>query len=396
MNKISDSVYYVGVFNPNLRVFDIVMKTDFGTSYNSYIVKAQKTALIEACHASFFDSYVENIKKVCDLDSIDYIILNHTEPDHTGSLDELLKLIPNAKIVCSKAASIYLKNITNRDNLNFVIAKDNDELDLGGKKLKFINAPFLHWPDSMFTYLEDEGVLFTCDFLGAHYCEPYVFDYKIKFDDKYQLALKNYYDAIFGPFKNYVVDGLNKICDLKFDFVCTSHGPVLTKNKLDYVIEKYGLWSLPHKNSVKTIPIFYCSAYGNTLKLAQKIKEGIISQISDANVQIYNIIDYDMGFLHAQLNLSDAFLIGTPTINRDAVPPIWNLLSGIDAINNQKKSVAVFGSFGWSGEAVKFINDRLRNLKLNVFGDGFKVNFVPSEKELSDALQFGSEFTKAI
>ena len=394
MNKITDSVYYVGVLNPNLRVFDIVMRTDFGTSYNSYIVKAEKTALIEACHASFFDSYLENIKQVCDLNSIDYIVLNHTEPDHSGSLAQLLKLIPNAKVVCSKAASIYLKNITNMD-LDFIIVKDKDELDLGNKKLKFINAPFLHWPDSMFTYLEDEKILFTCDFLGAHYCEPYIFDYKIKFDDKYELALKNYFDAIFGPFKKYVVDGLEKISDIEIDFACTSHGPVLTKNKLSFVIEKYKQWSNVEKNSVKTIPIFYCSAYGNTLKLAQNIKEGILSQIN-ADVQIYNIIDYDIGYLHSKLNSSDAFLIGTPTINRDAVAPIWNLLAGLDAVNNQKKCAAVFGSFGWSGEAVGFVNDRLRNLKLNVFENGFKINFVPSEQELSNAIQFGMEFAKSI
>ncbi len=393
MNKICESVYYVGVLNPNLRIFDIIMRTDFGTSYNSYIVKAQKTALIETCHAEFFDSYLENIKQVCDLDSIDYVILNHTEPDHSSCLSQLIKLIPNAKIVCTKAAAIYLKNITNTD-LNFMIVKDNEELDLGGKKLKFISAPFLHWPDSMFTYLEDEKVLFTCDFLGAHYCEPYIFDYKIKFDGDYAAALKNYFCAIFGPFKKYVANGLEKISDLEIDFACTSHGPVLTKNKLPFVLAKYKQWSQIEMSN--SIPIFYCSAYGNTLKLAQKIKDGILSQIKDANVQLYNIIEHDISYLHSILNSSNAFLIGTPTINRDAVSPVWNLLSGIDAVNCQKKSAAVFGSFGWSGEAVGFVNNRLKNLKLNVFEDGFKINFVPSQQDLSDAMDFGIRFAKTI
>lgn len=393
MVKITDSVYFVGVFNPNLRVFDIVMRTGFGTSYNSYIVKGNKIALIETCHDTFFDTYIENIKKVCDLEKIYYIVLNHTEPDHSGSLAQLLKFIPNAKIVCSKAASIYLKNITNM-HLDFLIVKDNDELDLGDKKLKFINAPFLHWPDSMFTYLKSEKVLFTCDFFGTHYCEPYVFDYKIKYADDYELALKNYYDAIFGPFRNYVIDGLRKISDLQIDFACTSHGPILTESKLDFVIEKYKEWSRIFENHVKTIPIFYCSAYGNTFKLAEKIKEGILSRINDADVVIYNIIDYDLSFLHTKLNQSDAFLIGSPTINRDTVPPVWNLLSGLDAINNQKKFAGVFGSFGWSGEAINFIADRLKSLKLNVFGDGFKINFVPSENDLDNAKQFGYSFAE--
>ena len=202
MRKITDSVYSVGVLNPNMRVFDVVMCTEYGTSYNSYLVRGEKTALIETCHDTFFDAYVEHLKEVCDPTQIDYIILNHTEPDHSGALARLLELAPQAQLLCSRAAMIYLKGITNRTDMDIRAVADGEELDLGqGKVLRFINAPFLHWPDSMFTWFEAEGVLFSCDFFGSHYCEPRMLDTAITYPKAYESALKNYYDAIFGPFK---------------------------------------------------------------------------------------------------------------------------------------------------------------------------------------------------
>ena len=396
--KVNDFIYYVGVLNPNSRISDVIVKTDFGTSYNSYLIKDKKIALVETCHNDFFNDYLENIKEVCDLDLIDYIILNHTEPDHSGALKKIIKLASNAKIICSKAGAIYLKNILNQD-LDFIIAQDNFELDLGENKIKFISAPFLHWPDSMFSLIENKNfkALFSCDFLGCHFCEPEIFDFKIKFLSDYDLMLENYFKNIFGPFKKYVLSGLEKINGIDLDFIFTSHGPVLTKNNLlGSVIEKYKTWASEKKDTGnKYVAIFYCSAYGNTFELAKKIKTGILERNKNLDVKLFNIIEHDLDFLRDELNKSDAFLIGSPTINRDAVAPVWNLLTGIDAINNKNKNVAVFGSFGWSGEATDFIFNRLKNLKLNVFEDRLKINFVPSEKDLESAKNFGFEFAKS-
>jgi flavorubredoxin len=171
MLKVTESIYSVGVLNPNMRIFDIVMKTEYGTSYNSYIVKGKKIALIDACHERFLDQYVQNIEEVTPLDKIDYLIVNHCEPDHTGALRQLLKKIPNVQIFCTPAGKLFLSEITKLP-LNIHIVKDHEVLDLGGKTLEFIIAPFLHWPDSMFTYAKEEKTVFTCDFLGTHYCEP--------------------------------------------------------------------------------------------------------------------------------------------------------------------------------------------------------------------------------
>lgn len=396
--KITNSISSVGVLNPIMRIFDVVMKTDYGTTYNSFIVKgANKTALIETCHLTYWEQYFSNIKEVCEPETIDYIILNHCEPDHSGVLAKLMEHCPNAEIIASQAGGIYLKDITNVPDLKVRVVKDGDSIDLGGKELKFINAPFLHWPDSMFTWCEAESALFSCDFFGCHYCEPHDFDYNIAYRSKYENALLGYYTAIFGPFPSYVQSGLAKISGLSPKYICTSHGPILTSEGLfPHVKELYTKWSEMHKNAVKTIPIFYCSAYGNTGLIAKALKKGIIGVIPDADVTIYDINDHPMSELQAVLNRSDAFAVGSPTINADAVAPVWNLLSHVDAIGNRKKPALVFGSFGWSGEAVPNLTARLTGLKSAVFGEGLKVKFVPSASDLEKASELGAEFAKSI
>lgn len=397
-NKIADGVYFVGALNPNLRIFDIIMTADFGTSYNSYLVKGNsKTALIEACHASFIDAFVENVSEICDVSSIDYIVLNHLEPDHSGSLAELTKLAPNAEIIVSPAGAIYAKNITNLPDLPVRAVKHGESIDLGGKTLQFINAPFLHWPDSMFTYVPEDKILFSCDFLGSHYCEPYIFDTNMQYTSNYEKAFVGYFNAIFGPFKPYVLAGLDKIKDLDIEFACTSHGPVLTKGcYLDHAVQKYSEWSRPANNKNKRLPVFYVSAYGYTRDLATAIAQGMREVIPDAEIACYDIIKHPMEELHTLLNECDGFAIGSPTINRDSVPPVYLLLSGADAINTSKRPVLCFGSYGWSGEAVPNIIGRLNGLKMNVFGDGFKVCFKPSQADLAEAKKLGSEFASCL
>lgn len=395
--SVAPGVYSVGALNPGLRVFDIVMRTEYGTSYNAYLIDDEKKALIETCHASFFDAFVEDVSAVCDPEEIDYIVLNHTEPDHSGALARLLELCPKAQILCTQAASLYLKHITNRADLPLHVVKDGETLSLGAHTLRFVTAPFLHWPDSMFTYCPESRTVFTCDFLGSHYCEPRMLDACITYPDKYEEALKGYYDAIFGPFPAYVQKGLEKLSALDFDTVCPSHGPVLTRGRmLDAALEKYAAWSAPRKREGLRVPVFYCTAYGNTRRLAGAVREGMLEVRPEAQVELLDLVDQDMDAMGAALNASDAFVIGSPTINADAVPPVWQLLAHIDAINIKKRPCAVFGSYGWSGEAVPALCERLARLKANVFGEGLRVQFVPSEQDLEAARAFGRAFGETL
>lgn len=395
--KIKEGIYSVGVLNPGMRTFDVIMRTEYGTSYNAYLVKGEKTALIETVHPRFYDEYIENIKSIVDPSTIDYVIMNHNEPDHSGSLANLLDAAPNIKVITSAAGAIYLKEITNKPDIDIKVVKDGETLDLGaGRVLKFINAPFLHWPDSMFTWLENDKIAFTCDFLGSHYCEPRMFDKFVAYPQHFREAFKNYYDAIFGPFKPYVLKGLEKLNALDADYVCTSHGPILEKGVfLETAKEKYAEWSRPQESKEKYIPVIYCSAYGNTAKLAQTIAEGIKSVLPQCKLEIFDANEYPMKELVYKVNNSDAFAIGSPTINRNAVGPIWQLVSSIDAINSKGRPCAVFGSFGWSGEAVPMLTSQLKAMKVNVFEDGYRCRFVPSEDDLKGAFEYGKRFAES-
>ncbi len=394
--KITDRIYSVGVQNPDLRVFDIVMATKYGTSYNSYVVKGEEVALIEASHADFEGEYEANIREVVDPANIKYIILNHTEPDHSGALRDLLKLCPQATVLATAVALNYLKNIVN-EPFNSRPVKDGEVLDLGGVTLTFAPSPLLHWPDSMFTYCPEEKTLFSCDVFGSHYSSKSMLDKEIDNVDGYKEAFKGYYDAIFGPFKPFVVAGMAKIAKFPFETVCPSHGPVLTKDgQLPDVLDSYRAWSKVTKNAVRTVPVFYCSAYGCTAKLAKAIADGVKEVIPDAACETYNLIENDMADMRAKVNSADAFAVGSPTLNADAVPPVWDLLAGVDAINCRKKPVAVFGSFGWSGEAVPNLIARLAGLKTAVVGEGLKVCFVPTDADLEAAKEYGRQLASAI
>jgi flavorubredoxin len=392
--KIKENIYSVGVLNPNMHIFDVIIKSDYGTSYNAYLIKSEKNVLIETVHPRFCDEYFENIASVIDIGKIDYVIMNHCEPDHSGSLARLIELAPQIQVLASQAGSIYLKSITNKPDLRIRAVKDGETLDIGGGKvLRFLSAPFLHWPDSMFTWLESDKVVFTCDFLGTHYCEPRMFDSRVIYKNKYENAFQGYYNAIFGPFKPYVLKGLEKLSPLDADFVCTSHGPVLTKGGfLEEAKVRYFQWSTPAPREKTYIPLFYCSAYGNTAQLAVEISKGISSVLHEAKVEAFDINENDIGQLELKINESDAFMLGTPTINRDAVAPVWRLASSIDAVNAKGRRCAVFGSYGWSGEGVPMVSDRLRSLKLDVFEEGFTCRFVPSDEEAAAAFEFGKRF----
>lgn len=401
MKQITEGVYAVGALNPAMRVFDIVMATDYGTSYNSYLIKGtEKTALIDVCHRSFFEPYLENIREVCDPGSIDYVILNHNEPDHTGALAQLLPELGAVTIYTSQAGSIYIKAITNRTDLDIHVVKDGETLDLGGKTLRFISAPFLHWPDSIFTYLPEDRAVFTCDFLGAHYAEPYVFDYNVTYVDKYSAAFRGYYDAIFGPFGKYVQAGLKKLDQLDFDMVLPSHGPILTSDTLlETAIAKYRTWSAPPEREKKLVAVFYTSAYGNTKRMAVEVMNGVIAQAGgskNVDVRLCDIIEHPMAELHGLLNECDGFAVGTPTINRDAVPPVWNLLAGMDAINSQKRPCVVFGSYGWSGEGVPNVAARLQSLKCSLAEEPLRANFVPAQEDLDKAKALGAALWEGV
>jgi flavorubredoxin len=390
--KVKDSIYWAGVKDPDLRIFDIVMKTRWGTTYNSYIIEDDKTALIETVKYRFEQAYMELLEQRIDLAKLDYIILDHTEPDHSGALSDLLEKAQNAIVVCSRAAYQFLKEIVNHDFPHMIVST-GDEINLGHHTLRFISAPNLHWPDSIFTYVPEESVLFSGDVFGFHYCSDAIFNDEIK--DDFLPAFEYYYNVIMSPFKKYVLEAVDKIKDLKIDIICPSHGPVLRKDPWSYV-DMYRRWSQPAErpNNDKRILIAYVSAYGNTAALAQAIAKGI-NESPGFDVRLEEIKEDNVADVARDIEEADGVLMGSPTINRDSVEYVWEVLGRVSAITNRNKPAAAFGSYGWSGEAPGLIEDRLKGLGFSIVEPSFKARLVPSNQEISDAVEFGKAYASA-
>ena len=390
--KLKDNIYYVGAINPNLRVFDIIMQTDYGTTYNAYLIKGDKTALVETVHDRYGEIMMNNIREICAPSEIDYVIFNHTEPDHSGSVKDIINLNPNVTIVGSAAAVKNIAGVTNGEFKSMTV-KNGDTLDLGqGLVLEFISAPNLHCPDSIFSYLPARKTVFTCDFLGAHYCEPMLTDDVITYPNEYADAFAYYYAAIFGPFPKFVRDGIAKLENLDFDMVCCSHGPVL-KSGIKNAMEKYKEWSAP-KNLGRTASVFYVSAYGYTEAAAEKYAE----KLNELGVKTkcYNIIKHDMNEISAAIANSAGLIFGSPTINRDALKPVWDVLSVVSSITDRGKPYAVFGSYGWSGEACAMLESRCDGLGLKKAHDAYKWVLKPSDADFEQIGKLAEEFAKSI
>ncbi|MBU3105929.1 FprA family A-type flavoprotein [Clostridium gasigenes] len=382
--KLKDNIYWVGVKNPELRVFDIIMETKKGTTYNSYVINDEKVAVLDAVKDGYYDEFKENLISVIGEKKVDYVIVHHTELDHTGALIKLIEDYPDMKVVGSRSTLINLKNILNRE-FNGVEAKE--EICLGELTLKFIIAPNLHWPDTMFTYVEDKNFLFTCDFTGCHYSpKGKITD---NFGEEYFVEMKYYFDCIMGPFKKFVNMGLNKIKDLEIDFIAPSHGPVHVAN-IEGVLNKYETWAKEEPVDLKKVEIFYITAYGNTERIANFMKEKLEAKGFKADVT--EITSITLEECKKRIESAKGFMVGSPTINQDAVKPAWDLLSVVCPITNRGKAALAFGSFGWSGEGVPMLTARIKSLKLKTVDPGLKFCFVPSEEDYKNAEEAVNNF----
>jgi flavorubredoxin len=388
IEKLKDNVYWIGVKDPELRVFDIIMETKKGTTYNAYLVDDEKIAIIDSVKDGFIDEFLSNINEIIGDRKVDYIVVQHTELDHSGSLAKILEVYPDAYIVGSRAALIYCKQIVNKE---FKAIEAKEDISLGKTTLKFISAPNLHWPDTIFTYVPEKTLLFTCDFTGCHYCPAG--SVTENFGEDYFEEMKYYFDVIMGPFKKFVLSALDKIKDLQYDIVAPSHGPVHVEDIQKY-LELYRKWAETKMPEEKNVQIFYISAYGNTKKVANYFAEKINGM--GIKAQVHEITSTPMEELVDRVEKSTGIMIGSPTINQDAVRPAWDLLASICPINNRGKAAAAFGSFGWSGEGVPMLTQRLASLKFKVVDPGLKFNFVPSEEEYVKADAFIEEYIKLL
>jgi flavorubredoxin len=388
--NVAKDVEWIGILDYDIETFDIVMTTKYGTTYNSYFINAEKKTIIETAKEKFSDEYLKKIKSVTNPEEIAYIILNHTEPDHSGSLAKLLEIAPNAIVVGSGSAIRYLQDIHEK-KFEHIVVKDGDTLDLGNKTLKFISAPNLHWPDSIYTYLEDDKILFTCDSFGAHFCNEAMFDDLV---GDYMEAFKYYFDVILKPYSKFMLKAIDRIKSLDIEIIAPGHGPILrsTHKKIVDISEKYAKEYIDqNQHPKKKVLIAYVSAYGYTKTMAEKIAEGV-AQNKNLDVEICDVESIDLGELDAKLVLADALLVGSPTINQNTLLPIYKLFAIINPIRDKGKLAGAFGSYGWSGEASNIIEANLKALKLNIFEPTIPMKFRPDTTQKEELIEFGRSF----
>ncbi len=390
--QVSPSVKWIGVIDYDLITFDVVMTTEYGSTYNSYFIDADKKVIVDTVKENFWDEYERKVRAVTNPEDIAYIVMNHTEPDHSGNLKRLLALAPHATVVASPAAIKYLKDM-NIGEFPYILAKDGATLNLGNKTLRFISAPNLHWPDTMYTYLEEEKILFTCDSFGCHFADSRMFDDEV---DDFSVAFRYYFDVIIKPFSKFMLKAIDKIDKLTINAICTGHGPILRK-EWKQLVNNTKLWSekfvaQPQKNKV-FIP--YVSAYHHTEIIAAAIQRGIM-KTGNFDVETMNIEHKSLGEIEIKLIQSNAMIVGSPVINQNILLPIYKLFSLINPYRDKGKLCGSFGSYGWSGENRVMIETNLKNLKLKYFEEGIFIKFAPNKEDLQKAENYGEAFGKAL
>ncbi|MEI6456664.1 MAG: FprA family A-type flavoprotein [bacterium] len=383
--KVSEAVSWVGVLDPDIVTFDVVMETKYGTSYNAYFIDAARRTVVETVKEPFWETYRSKLMQVTDPASIEFIVLNHTEPDHSGCVQHMLKLAPRAKVVGSGNAIRYLKDLIGSD-FPHLIVKDGQTLDLGDKTLKFFSASNLHWPDTMMTYLQEDQLLFTCDIFGEHFCHEGVFDDAVPdFED----AFRYYFDVIMKPYSRFMLQAIEKIRPLEISAICTGHGAILRKHWKKYVdlSARYAEEAL-RKPIPNRVFLAYVSAYHNTGLIAAKIAEGI-RQAGDIEVDLCDIEKMELSEVELKIIDASAIVLGSPTFSQNILLQIYQVFALINPIRDRNKLAAAFGSYGWSGEGARIITGAMRNLKLNVMDEGLMIKFTPHSEAFEKCVAYG-------
>lgn len=387
--KIKENVFWIGKIDWELRKFHgEEYSTHRGSSYNSYLVRDDKTAVIDTAWGKFSGEFVENLQKETPLDKIDYIIANHAESDHSGSLPELMRYIPDTPVYCTKNGVDSLKGHYHKD-WNFHVVKTGDKLSLGSKELIFIEAPMLHWPDSMMTYLTHDNILFSNDAFGQHLASELMYNDLVAQAELFQEAIK-YYANILTPFSAFVDKKIKEVIGLNVsvDMICPSHGVMWRKEPLQ-IVNQYLQWANGYAEN--QITVAYDSMWDGTRRMAEAIVKGIMEADSTVVVKLFNIARSDKNDLITEIFKSKALLIGSPTVNKGMLSAVAGILEEIKGLRFLNKKAAAFGCYGWSGEAVKLISDKLKEGGFQLLNDGIREKWNPNIASIDNCIRFGKE-----
>ncbi|MDD3847330.1 MAG: anaerobic nitric oxide reductase flavorubredoxin [Syntrophorhabdaceae bacterium] len=387
--EITSNVHWVGKIDWELRKFHgEEYSTHRGSSYNSYLVRDEKTVLIDTVWLPFARDFVENLANEIDLNTIDYVIANHAEMDHSGALPELMRRIPDKPVYCTANGVKSLKGHYHQD-WNFQVVKTGDRLGLGSKELVFIEAPMLHWPDTMMEYLTADAILFSNDAFGQHIASEHMFNDLVVQSELFEEATK-YYANILTPFSPLVTRKINEVValNLPVNAICPSHGVIWRDNPLQ-IVHKYLEWAADYQED--QITLIYDTMWNGTRRLAEAIAKGIKEMDGKVTVKLCNVARSDINDVVTEVFRSKAILLGSPTINRGVLNAVASLIEMVAGLKFKNKKAAAFGCYGWSGESVKILNEGLAKAGFEIVHEGFRAMWQPGDDELAQAVQFGRE-----
>lgn len=392
--RVTDKVTWVGKIDWELKKFHgDELSTMEGSSYNSYLIRDKKTVLIDTVWGPYDTEFVNRLKEEIDLKEIDYIVMNHNESDHSGTLPALMREIPDTPIYCTKKGESILRGLYHQD-WNYVNVKTGDELEIGDSKLVFVEASMLHWPDTMMTYMTGDNILFSNDVFGQHYASEMLYD---DMDDISKLLheAEKYYTNIITPFSTFVTKKLAEVqgMNLKIDLVAPSHG-IIWRENIGLIMDLYAKWANNYQED--QITLIYDTMWQSTRKMAEAIAEGIQQASPNTTIKIHNAVKNDKNDILVEVFKSKAILVGSPTINNGFSYAIAGILEMIKGLKFKNKKAASFGSYGWSGEAAKLIREFLEESKFAIVNDGIRVNWAPDQETIEQLREYGRKFVEEI
>jgi len=387
-NQIAPGIFLVGVEDWNRRYFDALIPLPYGTSFNAYLVVGrEKIALVDTVHKTFSDELLENIRKVVDPEKIDYLIMNHAEPDHASSIPQVFSVAKNAKLLVTKVGVDMAKVFYDPPADRILAVKDGDTVDLGGKTLRFLEAPWLHWPETMFTFCVEDGVLFPCDFFGAHLAKSRLFD--DEFDERLLPEAKRYYAEIMMPFPVAIQRALDKVENLDLRMIAPSHGPIYRNPKR--ILDAYEKWA--RGALLPKVVVVYVSMWGST----ERLEKTIVDAISAEGVAVvpFNLLLTDMSHIFADLVDASAIVIGAPTVLNQPHPLAILATEFIRALKPRAKLAAIFGSFGWGRASARVIGERLGQSGFEIV-ETLEVRGPPGKEDLEKAASLGKHVARRV
>lgn len=392
--KLTEKVTWVGKVDWELEKFHgDELSTTRGSSYNSYLIRDEKVVLVDTVWLPYDKEFVRNLKDVIDLKKIDYIIIQHAEIDHSGALPELMREIPGTPIYCTNNGKKIIQGHHHED-WNFVTVKTGDTLEIGESTLTFVEAPMLHWPDTMFTYMSGENILFSNDAFGQHYATETLYNDRADNCELYEEAVK-YYANILTPFSAMVKRKIQEVLalELPLNMICTSHGVIWRDNPAQ-IIEQYLKWADNYQEN--QISIVYDTMWQSTRLMAEAIASGIQAEDPAVVVKLFNVAKQDKNDIVTEIFKSKAILAGSATINNRYLSGMGGLLEMVKGLKFKNKKAAAFGSYGWSGEGNKLLSEDLSSAGFEIVNEGHKALWVPDETVLAACQEYGRDFVRSL